>query len=41
MNQMNAVVTVGNGSFEKLVYQKVDQPKLKKGEVLIKVLVPE
>ena len=38
MNQMNAVVTVGNGSFDKLVFQKVNVPTLNSGEVLIKVL---
>ena len=38
MNQMNAVVTIGNGSFDKLVYQKVKVPTLNTGEVLIKVM---
>ncbi len=35
---MKAVVTTGNGGFDKLVYQDVPVPELMPGEVLIKVL---
>ena len=35
---MMAVVTTGNGGFEKLEYRKVKIPSLKKGEVLLQVL---
>jgi alcohol dehydrogenase len=35
---MKAVVTTGNGGYEKLVYQDVAMPEAKVGEVLIKVL---
>ena len=35
---MKAVVTTGNGGYEKLVYQDVPLPKLERREVLIKVL---
>ena len=35
---MMAVVTTGNGGYDKLVYQEVPVPKLQSGEVLIQVL---
>ena len=35
---MNAVVTIGNGGYEKLLYQKVKTPIPSKNEVLVKVL---
>lgn len=35
---MKAVLTTGNGGFEKLVYTDVPMPKPKSGEILIKVL---
>jgi alcohol dehydrogenase len=35
---MKAVLTTGNGGFEKLVYTDVPMPKPKPGEILIKVL---
>lgn len=35
---MKAVVTVGNGSYDKLVYREVPVPELHPGEVLLRVL---
>ncbi|MFT5807669.1 MAG: NADPH:quinone reductase-like Zn-dependent oxidoreductase [Moritella dasanensis] len=35
---MKAIVTTGNGSYDKLVYQDVAMPVVEQGEVLIKVL---
>ncbi|MEY4656021.1 MAG: hypothetical protein RL073_248, partial [Actinomycetota bacterium] len=35
---MKAVVTTGNGGFDKLQYREVPMPELGIGEVLIKVL---
>jgi NADPH:quinone reductase-like Zn-dependent oxidoreductase len=35
---MKAIVTTGNGGYEKLVYKDVPIPKIMQGEVLIKVL---
>ncbi len=37
-NSMKAVVTIGNGGYEKLVYQDVLIPEIETGEVLVKVL---
>ena len=36
--QMMAVVTTGNGSFDKLEYKKVNTPNPNNNEVLVKVL---
>lgn len=38
VNPVKAVVTTGNGGFDKLHYREVPMPKLGAGEVLIKVL---
>lgn len=40
MNQgsMKAILTTGNGGYEKLVYSDVAMPKIKHGEALVKVL---
>lgn len=40
MNQhsMKAIVTTGNGGYEKLVYSDVAMPEIKQGEALVKVL---
>ena len=35
---MKAVVTTGNGGYERLEYKDVPVPELKEGEVLLKVL---
>jgi NADPH:quinone reductase-like Zn-dependent oxidoreductase len=35
---MKAIVTTGNGGYEKLVYKDVPIPRIGNGEVLIKVL---
>ena len=37
-NKMMAVVTTGNGGYEKLEYKKVKTPIPNKNEVLVKVL---
>ena len=37
-SKMKAVVTVGNGGYDKLVYKDVPVPELKNGEVLLRVL---
>ena len=36
--EMDAIVTLGNGGYDQLCYQKVPIPKLGRGEVLVKVL---
>lgn len=36
-NLMKAIVTTGNGGYEKLVYKDVAIPEIMQGEVLIKV----
>lgn len=35
---MKAIVTTGNGGYEKLVYKDVPIPEVQQGEVLVKVL---
>ena len=35
---MKAMVTIGNGGYDRLVYKDVPIPKIEEGEVLIKVL---
>ena len=37
-DKMMAVVTTGNGGYEKLDYRSVDVPILQKGQVLLRVL---
>ena len=37
-NHMSAIVTTGNGGFEKLSYKTVKTPVINKNEVLVKVL---
>ena len=37
-NHMTAIVTTGNGGFDKLSHRKVKTPVIKKNEVLVKVL---
>ena len=36
--QMFAIVTTGNGGFDKLSHKIVDTPEINKNEVLVKVL---